>query len=754
MHIQRKLPVDWCKVALVALLAMATLLSPAQKKSYQNLEDALYSSAKLSGGTGPENINWIDGGDKFSYVKRNALDGSREIRSFVPKNGEDELIFDGKGLTFPDTGEPFQYVSFQWSQDSRYILFQSNFRKVWRRSGISDYYFYSIKEKTLRLVAKDAQTAELSPDGQKIGYERKGNLFVFDFDSAKETQLTNDAAEHFYNGRFGWAYEEEFGLAQAWSWSPDSKSIAFWQSDEREVPVFQMTDYSGKHAEYVNVRYPKVGDVNPIVRIGVVDIVSGSNQWMDVALNGGYIPRIYWTAREGELAITHLNRRQNKLTLSLHDTKTGKGKTVMEESSNEWIDIFDFFAGVNHLFFFPEGTDSFFWISDRNGWSHIYRYNYEGKLLNQVTRGEWEVVTVEAVDSKKNTIYYTSTEKSPLERQLYAINFDGNGKKRLTEGDGRHRVNFSPNGKYFVDRFSNINTPTQVSLWSTKGKRLHQFEENKEVSQFIDNHFYAPKELMQFTTTDGQVLDIYVIKPLNFDPDTPYPLVLNIYGGPGAQSVYNEFATNAWEQYLAQSGYVVASVNNRGSGGYGSKFEKVVYENLGKWESNDFVETAKFLGSQPWVDEENMAIRGHSYGGYMASYTVLNHPGVFKVSLVGAPVTDWRLYDSIYTERYMGLLDENEKGYIQSSSSTHAGNLQDKMFIAHSGMDENVHMQNTMQLVKALIDNGKDADLRIYPPGAHGVAYSSKSYVLLYNQYIDYLNRYLKENMKIKMPSK
>ena len=754
MHRQLKLPVDWRVVILSALLAMITLLLPAQKKSYENLQDALYSGAKLRGGNGPENINWIDGGDKFSYVKRNVSDGSREIRSFVPKNGEDELIFDGKELTFPGTGEPFQYVSFQWSQDSKYILFQSNFRKVWRRSGISDYYYYSLKNKSLRLVASDAQTAELSPDGQKIGYERKGNLFVFDLNSGNETQLTNDAAEHFYNGRFGWAYEEEFGLAQAWVWSPDSKFIAFWQSDEREVPVFQMTDYSGKHAEYVNVRYPKVGDVNPIVRIGVIDIASVSNQWMDVSLNDGYIPRIYWTARDGELAITHLNRKQNKLTLSLHDVKTGKGKTIMQETSDKWIDIFDFFAGVNHLFFFPEDTETFFWISDRNGWSHIYRYNYDGKLLNQVTRGEWEVVTVKAVDGKKNTIYYTSTEKSPLERQLYAINFDGNGKKRLTTGDGRHHINFSPNGKYFVDRFSNVNTPTQVALWSTRGKMLHQFEENKEVSEFINNHIYAPKELMQFTTTDGQTLDIYVIKPLNFNPDTPYPLVLNIYGGPGAQSVYNEFATNAWEQYLAQSGYVVASVNNRGSGGYGRKFEKVVYENLGKWESNDFVETAKFLGNKPWVDEENMAIRGHSYGGYMASYTVLNHPGVFKVSLVGAPVTDWRLYDSIYTERYMGLLSENEQGYIQSSSSTHAGKLEDKMFIAHSGMDENVHMQNTMQLVKALIDNGKDADLRIYPPGAHGVAYSGKSYVLLYSQYMEYLDRHLKEKMEVKIPSK
>ncbi len=739
---------------IILLLSLGTLVSYGQKQRYNDLQDALYSRAKLNGRTGPQNVNWINKGEQFSYVKTNTNDGSKEIRSFIPKSGDDALVFNGKGLKFPGTTDNFNYSSFQWTQDSKYILFKSNFRPVWRRSGISDYYIYSVDKGNLVLVAKDAQTAEVSPDGKKVGYEREGDLFTYDFASEKETQLTNDAAPHFYNGRFGWAYEEEFGLPQAWSWSPDSKYIAFWQSDEREVPVFQMTDYAGQHAAYDHVRYPKVGDKNPLVKIGVLNVASGKNQWMDIELNDGYIPRLYWTATSGLLAIPHLNRKQNELTLSLHNVETGEGKQVMKEKSDSWIDVFDFFAGVNHLFFFPEDREEFFWISDRNGWSHMYRYDYKGTLLNQVTRGEWEVVTVEAVDSDRKLIYYTSTENSPLERHLYAIGFDGKGKQQLTKTTGRHRINFSPNGKYYIDRYSNISTPTQVALWSTRGKKLHQFEENKEVASYVDNHVYAPRELMKFTTSDGQELDMYVIKPIDFDPTQTYPMVLNIYGGPGAQSVYNEFGGNAWEQYLAQSGFVVASVNNRGSGGYGSEFEKVVYKNLGKWESKDFAETAQFLGSKSWIDADNIAIRGHSYGGYMSSYTVLTHPEVFKVALVGAPVTDWRLYDSIYAERYMGMLNENLDGYINSASTSYAANLESKMFIAHSAMDENVHVQNTMQLLKSLIDNGKDADLRIYPPGAHGVAYSGKSYVLLYSQYMDYLNRHLKGNMKVNMPSK
>lgn len=718
----------------------------AQQKEYADVREALFAGGKLSGGSGPASVNWINKGDQFSYI--DSKNGTPEIRSFNPKTEKDELIFKAEGVKFPDQEKDFEYTSFQWSKDSKYILFQTNFRPVWRRSGISDFYFYSVADKSLKLVAKDAQTAEISPDGTKIGYEREGNLFVFDFATEKETQLTSDAKEYFYNGRFGWAYEEEFGLAQAWVWSPDSKYIAFWQSDEREVPIFQMTDYTGQHAEYVNVPYPKVGDTNPEVRIGVLDVAEQTNQWMDVKLNGGYIPRIYWTSKPGQLAIVHFNRKQNHLKLFFNDAKTGEGKLIMEEQSEAWIDVFDFFAGIMHLFFFPEDKEEFLWISDRDGWSHIYRYDYNGKILNQVTAGEWEVTRVEAVDSENNTIYYASTEDSPLERHLYAINFNGQDKKKLTKEPGRHHLNVAPNGKYYIDSYSNINTPTQVELWTAKGKMLKKFEDNKEVKEFTSTHFYSPKELVSFTTTDGQKLDVYIVKPKNFDPEKSYPLVLNIYGGPGAQSVYNEFATSGWEQYLAQEGYVIASVNNRGSGGYGSTFEKIVYRNLGEWESKDFVETANYLGSLSWVDSKRMSIRGHSYGGYMSSYTMLNHPDVFKVSIVGAPVTDWRLYDSIYTERYMDLLNDNKEGYEKSAATTSAGNLTGKMFIAHSAMDENVHMQNTMQLVKALIDNGKDADLRIYPPGAHGVAYNGPSYVLLYSQYVNYLNQHLKNDTK------
>jgi dipeptidyl-peptidase-4 len=728
---------------LLCCLFLWTGQSQAQEQErYSNLKDALFNSG-LQASQGPQDVNWIDNGDRYSYMQRNDETNSMEIRAYNPDSQKDVLIFNNENHTFPNADSTFEYTSFQWSQDSKYLVFQSNFRPVYRRSGISDYYLYSVEDESLQLLANDARTAELSPDGSKIGYERDGDLFVYDIASGEETQLTDSGKEFFYNGRFGWVYEEEFGLAQAWEWSPDSKYIAYWQTDERDVHIFQMTDYEGHHPEYEEIPYPQVGDKNPSVKIGVVNVETTEKQWMD-APEDGYIPRIYWTSEEGQLAIVHLNRPQNHLKLFFSDVSSGNSELIMEEQSDTWIDVFDFFAGINHLFFFPKDSKEFFWISDRDGYSHIYRYNYDGEVENQVTQGDWEVTYVHTVDYENSKIYYNSTEKSPLERHLYSINFDGSGKQKHTTAEGQHNITMGPNGKYYLDRYSNVSTPPQVELWSAQDGKIETLEDNAEVKAFTEDHVYAPKELFTFTTSDGQQLDGYMLKPTDFDSTQSYPLVLNIYGGPGAQGVYNSWASSGWSQYLAQEGYVVANVNNRGSGGYGSEFEKVVYKQLGKWEAHDFVETAKFMGAKSWVDSTHMAIRGHSYGGYMTTYTLFTHPDVFEVGIATAPVTSWDLYDSIYAERYMGLWEDNKDGYKQSASTTHAHKLDSHLLLSHSTMDENVHVQNTMQLMTALTSAGKNIDLRIFPPGAHGVAFNTTSYLLLYQTYVDYLNEHLK----------
>ncbi len=733
------------RIPLTALFLAAAFALPAgAQQTFESIEQALGRSALFSGASGPQSVNWIDGGRRFSYLVYNPNTSRTEIRSSDPATGADALIFDGQGLTFPGTDQPFEYESFQWTADSRHLLFETDFRPIYRRSGIADYYYYSLGDKTLRLVADDAGTAEVSPDGRSVGFERGGELYRFDFATGTETRLTHDASPGIFNGRFGWVYEEEFGLAQAWTWSPDSRHIAFWQEDERGVPLFQMSDMSGQTAEYITLKYPKVGQTNPIMRIGVADVTTGALTWLETGEHpDSYIPRIYWTAEPGQLAVVWMNRAQNHLKLFFFDVKTGQRRLVMEERSDSYIDAYNFFEGISHHMMFPAGQKEFYWLSDRDGYRHIYRYGYDGRLLNQVTRGNWEVTNVHGFDARAKTIYYSSTEASPLERQLYRVGVDGRGKRRITTESGTHRIDMGPDTRYFINRWSNVSTPTQVVLRNQDGRVVRTLEDNAGVRRNTATYAYAPRVLKKFRTAEGHDLDALVLYPIGFDSTKTYPVVLDIYGGPGSQSVYNQWESSMWRQYLAHAGYLVVSVNNRGSSGYGRDFEKQVYGNLGELEAADFAHTAAWLKSLPYVDGGRLAIRGHSYGGYMVLYTMTAHPGVFQVGLSGAPVADWRLYDTIYTERYMNLLGANEAGYVKSSPITRADRLQGDLLLVHSLLDENVHVQHTFQFAQALISHRIDHDLRIFPPGAHGVAWDRNSYLYLYRLYIDYLKEHL-----------
>lgn len=725
------------KSYLILLIAVISISAVnGQKKEYENLREAIFSAGNLRGSSGPSNVVWINDGNQYSYTKNNQ--GAQEIWVHDIESGNENLVFSSADRTFKEGGD-FRYRSFQWAGDYNYLLFQTNFTPVWRYSGNADYYYYSIKEDTLELIVSQAFTAEVSPDGNKLGYGKDGDLYMYTFADEKTQRFTDDAENHFYNGRWGWAYEEEFGLVQAWKWSHDSKYIAFWQSDERHVPIYKLTDFAGLHPEYMEVPYPKVGDPAPYVKLGIIDTENGSKKWLDFDLKGGYIPRIYWTSDPGELAIVYMNRPQNLVEVYMADVSTGYMNLIYRESSETWIDIFDFFASELDHFYFPENVNFFFFVSERDGWAHIYKISYDGGDVQQVTKGEFEVIGIKAIDTGKAKLYYTSTEVSPLETNLFSVKFNGKGKKQITEGSGSHRVDVSPNGKYFFDRYSSVDSPSRVEFKSTDGKLIADMTDNSRVEAYLAEHAYSPKELFSFTTSDGQKLDGYLIKPFNFDPAKSYPLLLDIYGGPGSQGVYNTFETNGWHQWLAQQGFVIASVNNRGNGGYGSAFEKIVHRQLGKIEAQDFVETAQFLANESWIDGERMAIRGHSYGGFMSSYTMVNHPGVFKASIVAAPNADHRLYDCILTERLMGLLEDNEEGYINSAVATNADKLEGKMLLVHSLLDENVHPQHTFQLVNAFIQAGKDIDLKIYPPGDHGVAYDLTSYILLMTQYTDFL---------------
>jgi len=729
---------------LLTVLVLTSVEGRAQQKQrFATMLDAFRAAGALAGGNGPRNVNWIDGGERFSYIERGA--GGEVIRAHDPATGQDTTLFSSAGMTFPGSDEPFAYSSFQWARDSRHLVFQTRFQPIYRRSGISDYYVYSLEDRSLTLAASGARTAELSPDGSTLGYERDGDMFVYDMAAASEHRLTSDATEHVYNGHFDWVYEEEFGMAQAWNWSPDSRFIAYWQVDESREPVVRLTDYEGTHPEWVEIRIPQAGDENPAVKIGVLDVKSGRQVWLDPGeTEEYYIPRIYWTSRPDTLAVITLNRPQNSMKLHFFDVRTGGHRVVMTETSGGWLDVYDFYAGIQDFMSFPAGLAEFFWISDRDGWQHVYRYDYSGELLAQVTQGEWSVTRIEQIDPAGRLVYFTSTEASPLQRQLYSVGFDGGGRKRLTSTTGTHTIDMSPNARYYIDRWSSVRHPRQVELWATDGRELRTLEANARVTQWLAANAYSPAEPFRFTTTDGVTLDGSMVKPVPFDPARRYPVVMSIYGGPGSQQVYDQFESNPWDQWLAQQGYVVVGLNNRGSNNYGRDFMEVVYRNLGTWEANDFAEAARYLETLPYIDGGRMAIVGTSYGGYSTVYTMAMHPDVFAVGIANSPGTDWRLYDTIYTERYMGLLEDNPDGYVQSSAVENAGNIKGKLLLIHSMMDDNVHPQNTMQLLTALTNAGIDADLRIYPPGRHGAAYNSASYLLMLGVQFEYLERHLK----------
>lgn len=724
------------------LLILITLSVTAQKKRYTSLQEAMFAGMSLRGDRGPSGVEWIENSDQYSFTRSEQR--TQQIWTYDIKTEAEVMVFSEGDFTFPDSEEAFKYRSFQWTRDYQYLLFQCNFERIWRNSGNADYYLYSLKDKSLKSITEGAFTAEVSPDGKKVGYGKDGDLFTFDLETGEHIQLTTDGADKFYNGRFGWANEEEFGLVQAWEWSNDSKYIAFWQSDEREVPVYKLTDFSGQHPEYMEIPYPKVGDNPPVERLGIINTENGEKEWLNFDPEGGYMPRIYWTSMENTLAVVWMNRAQDHLKLYLFDVVSGKKTMILEEKDDAWLDIFDFFAGEMHLFNFPEDMESFFWISDRDAYSHIYQYDYEGNVLGQVTSGAYDVVGIKAINPDKKTLYYLSCEVSPMDRKLYSVKFNGKGKKQLTTTPGNHRVNVAPEGKYFIDSYSDTKTPSTVDLREGNGKLIKNLAGHDRATAFLESHEYVQRELFSFVTSDGQKIDGYMIRPMNFDPQKSYPLLLAVYGGPGSQGVYNSFETSGWNQYLAQQGYVVANINNRGNGGYGSDFEKIVHKQLGKWETNDFAEAAEFLAKESWIDRDRIGIMGHSFGGFSAGMSLLLHPDVFKAGIVTAAISDHKNYDCVLTEKYMGLLDGNEEGYKNSSMVALAGNLEGKMMLVHSLMDDNVHPQNTFQLAKAMIDNGKSIDLKIYPPGTHGVAYDMKSRIFLYSEYLNWLNENLK----------
>jgi len=631
--------------------------------------------------------------------------------------------------------------SYTFDASEKKILIACNSNKIFRHSFTADYFLYDITTKSLtKLFDFQVQEPTFSPDGTKIAYAKENNLYVYDVASKKSTAVTTDGKKNaIINGITDWVYEEEFAFVRAFDWSKDSKKLAYIRFDESQVPEFSMSMFhKDLYPTIETFKYPKAGEKNSVVSLHIYDAAAISTK--KVALdnyNDFYIARLQWTNDNNVLSAQVLNRHQDNLDLLFVDGATAVAKVVLNEKDKAYVDVTD------NLTFLKD--NSFIWTSEKDGFNHIYLYDKTGKLKNQVTKGNWEVVSYYGFDEKNKTIFYQSTENGSINRDIYRIGLDGKSKVRLTSKVGTSAATFSPNFQFFINTFSSASQPTTYTLNESKtGKEIQVIENNEALAAKLKSYNLPTKEFFVLKTAKGNELNAWILKPKDFDSSKKYPVFMYQYSGPGSQQVNNDWnnSDDYWFASLTQQGYIVACIDGRGTGFKGADFKKVTQKELGKYEVQDQIDAAKVIGAYPYVDAARIGIFGWSYGGFMASNCIFQGNDVFKMAIAVAPVTNWRFYDSVYTERYMQTPQENASGYDQNSPINHVSKLKGKFLLIHGSGDDNVHVQNSMQMMEALIQANKQFDSQIYPDKNHGI-YGGATRIQLYNK----MTNFIKENL-------
>ncbi|MDQ6760499.1 MAG: DPP IV N-terminal domain-containing protein [Acidobacteriota bacterium] len=663
--------------------------------------------------------NWAPDGKRFAYFK-----GKQVMLYDVPAKSERELLTLGPlqaAATKVPEPERFEWQnrrvrqdSLQWSADGKHVLIATE----------GDIFLWHLDTgKWDQLTATPVAEADpkLSPDGKRVGFRREHDLYTLEIASRKTTRLTSDGRPTLLNAELDWVYPEELDLGTAYWWSPDSKRIAYMQFDTSHEMQYPQVDLRGLRGMLELERYPQAGTPNADVRLGVVPADGGATRWLDLGETRDHLlARVHWRPDSAGIAVHRLNRVQNDLQLLLADPADGVARTLLHEKDPAWINITDQFR------YLPSGK--FLWSSERDGFRHLYVYSAEGKQLSRVTEGSWEVSDVVGVDEAASRAYYVSTETSPLERQLYSINLDGTNKRRLTQGAGTHAISMSPSRQFYLDTHSSLTSPSRKTLHTADGAEVAVYREADH--KLSDEYNLLPTEIVQLKASDGTPLYARMIKPAGFRADQKYPAIVMVYGGPHAQSVRNAWTGATWDQALAQRGFVIWQLDNRGASGRGHAFESGLYRRLGEKELADQREGVRHLISQGFVDPGRIGIYGWSYGGFMTLYSLLNAPDLFRAGIAGAPVADWHNYDTIYTERYLGTPAENEEGYRRSSAVTYADKLKAKLLIVHNIEDDNVLFQNTLQMSDALERAGKLFTMMIYPQKSHGVGGPARKHLL------------------------
>jgi dipeptidyl-peptidase-4 len=702
-------------IKTIALLLLPLVFVAQQKIT---LED-IWSKYNFYPKT-PHGFNMMKDGE--SYVEQGAdeKDGTVGLARYDLKSGKKlAMLVRSDEVKFGEEALDLNSAEFSPKEDK--LLLNRHLEHIYRRSPAAFYFVYDIPSKrTVQLHPTEKQMfPTFSPDGNKVMYVRGNNIYYHDFLAGQEKQVTQDGEfNKIKNGWADWVYEEEFSKADYFEWSPDSRYIAFCRFDETRVKEYELDYYEGElYPRKYTFKYPKAGEDNSLISVHIFDTQSGKTVKADIGSETDiYIPRIKFTNDPSVLCIQRLNRLQNKLEFLFCDTRSGKTNVVLTDESKTYVDITDDLVFV--------GKTGFIISSETDGYNHIYYYDLNGKLINQVTKGNWDVMEFKGYDEKTGYVYYISTERGAINRDVYRVKLDGKMKKRLSDDEGNNSFDFTNGFRYYISVWSDANTPPRHELRTIDGKLVKMLEDNGALKAKMRSYPMSTKKFRIFEGADGTDLNGYVIYPQKFDSTKKYPVYMYAYGGPGSNLVNNSFSTfdYFWHQLLAQEGYMVVCVDGRGTMGRGRDFKHSTYMQLGKFETEDQIAVAKSLGALKYVDKDRIGFMGWSYGGYMASLMITKGADVIKGAVAVAPVTNWKYYDNIYTERFMRRPSENRAGYEDNSPVNHVKKIKGKFLLIHGSADDNVHMQNSMEMANAMISQNIPFDFMLYPNKNHSIS--------------------------------
>ena len=721
-------------IACSLMFSILAAFTTAQERTQKITLEDIYKKGEFSQKS-VRGLRSMDNGIHYTVLENHTA-----IVKYAYKTGQEvETLFDAG-----EYDEIHRFGSYEFSKSENKILIATQVNPIYRRSFTAEYYVYDRQDQTLKPLSTNGpqRLATFSPQGDKVGFVRNNNLFIKDLQKGTEEQITHDGQyNHIINGTTDWVYEEEFAITQGFHWSPEGDKIAFYKFDESRVKVFHMTMYQDQlYPEDYAFKYPKAGEKNSIVRIFVYNLEDGTTREMDTGEETDqYIPRIKWTPDNNRLCMIRMNRLQNQIEIMLANARSGDSKVIYQETNPYYISQ----IGDDYPTFINQG-EQFIIYSEKDGYNHLYLYDLEGNLVHQITDGQWDVTGFTGYDDQQDRVFYSSAEQSPLQRHIYSIATDGSDKRQITNKEGWNQADFSQGYQYYINYHSTANSPQVVTLHDRNGELIRTLEDNSRLKQKIEEYGFTDKEFIQINTPSSEYdLNAYMIKPPDFDPEKAYPLFMFLYGGPGSQEVTESWGGRiAWFQMLAQRGYVIAVVDNRGTGARGQHFKKMTYGELGKYETIDQIEAARYFGDKDYINASRIGIFGWSYGGYMSSNCLFQGNETFSMAIAVAPVTNWRYYDTIYTERFMGLPQENPDGYDDNSPINHVEGLKGDYLLIHGTGDDNVHFQNSIELAEELVQANKQFEMQFYPDKNHGI-YGGNTTFHLYTR----MTRFIEENL-------